>query len=220
MKENKSISSAVIRRLPRYYRYLGDLLDKGIMRISSNELAERMNITASQIRQDLNNFGCFGQQGYGYSVEILYNEVKHILGLDNQYSLILIGAGNFGQTLVNYPNFAKRGYAFTAIFDQNPELIGQTISGIVVRDIAEIDDYIANNTVDIVTLAVPAASARELSESLAKAGIKAFWNFSNADLRLPDNVIVENVCLSDSLMALSYKLNEDEILRRAVRDVW
>ena len=220
MKEERKISTAVVRRLPRYYRYLGDLLDKEIVRISSKDLSTRMGITASQIRQDLNNFGCFGQQGYGYNVELLYNEVKHILGLDKQYNIILIGGGNFGQAVVNYPNFSKRGFTFVAIFDNDPALIGTTISGLVVRDVAEMEDYLKENTIDIAALAVPGSAAKTLGKTLASTGVKGIWNFSNSDLRLSGEVIVENVCLSDSLMTLSYKINEDEILRRAVRDVW
>ena len=220
MRENKKISTAVIKRLPRYYRYLGDLLDKDIVRISSKDLSDRMGVTASQIRQDLNNFGCFGQQGYGYNVELLYQEVKHILGLERVYNLILIGAGDFGRVLVNYPNFAKRGFVFVAIFDSDPELIGQNVDGIEIMDIAHMEDYIANNTVDIAALAIPTPDAVNIGKTLANAGIKGIWNFSHSDLRVPDYVTVENMRLTDSLMTLSYKINEDEILRRVVRDVW
>ncbi|MDR2167110.1 MAG: redox-sensing transcriptional repressor Rex [Clostridiales bacterium] len=218
--KNKKISTAVIRRLPRYYRYLGDLLDAGIVRISSQDLSARMGITASQIRQDLNNFGCFGQQGYGYNVEILYDEVKHILGLDKEYKIILIGCGNFGQAIANYPNFSKRGFVFSAIFDNNSEMIGQSLAGLEIMDVEDLEDYLAENSVDIAALAVPDHAAANLGKILVNAGVKGIWNFSNSDLRLPENAIVENVCLSDSLMTLSYKINEDDILKRVVRDVW
>jgi len=220
MKEEKKISTAVIRRLPRYYRYLGDLLDKEIIRISSKDLSSRMGITASQIRQDLSNFGCFGQQGYGYNVELLYQEVKHILGLDKQYKMILIGGGNFGQAVANYSDFARRGFEFVAVFDANPAVIGTAVGNLVVRDVATLEDYIKQNHVDIATLAVPVPAAQQLGKLLAKAGIKGVWNFSKSDLRLPGSTIVENVCLSDSLMTLSCKMNEVEILKRVVRDVW
>ena len=220
MKDSKKIPTAVIKRLPRYYRYLGDLLDVGILRISSNDLSKRMGITASQIRQDLNHFGCFGQQGYGYNVELLYNELRHILGLDRQYKFILIGAGNFGQALLNYPNFAKRGYEFTAAFDNNPKLIGQEINGLTVQDVAKLKKHCEKNGVDIAAIAVPEAAAQGICNILAKAGVKGIWNFSNAELKLPFDVTVENVYLTDSLMTLSFKLNEDAILERAAINYW
>ncbi|MCL2350777.1 MAG: redox-sensing transcriptional repressor Rex [Defluviitaleaceae bacterium] len=220
MRDLKKISTAVIKRLPRYYRYLGDLLDKDITRISSKDLSIRMGITASQIRQDLNNFGCFGQQGYGYNVEMLYQEMKHILGLDRQYNVILVGCGNFGQVLANYPSFVNRGFTFTAIFDNNPDLIGKTVNGIKVRDSAKMESFITENQVDIAALTVPSSAASGIAKTLANLGVKGIWNFSNNDLRLPESVVVENVRLADSLMTLSYKINEDEILRRFTRDVW
>ena len=220
MREGKKISAAVIKRLPRYYRYLGDLLDKDILRISSKDLSQRMGITASQIRQDLNHFGCFGQQGYGYNVELLYQEVQHILGLDRRYRLILVGAGHFGQVLVNNQNFANRGFVFTAIFDNNPAIVGTRVNGIQVFDVASVGEYISANDVDIAALCVPPNAVQELAKTIVEAGVKGIWNFSHNDLRLPEHIIVENVRLTDSLMTLSYKINEDEILRRAVRDVW
>jgi len=220
VREGKKISSAVIKRLPRYYRYLGDLLDKDILRISSKDLSQRMGITASQIRQDLNHFGCFGQQGYGYNVELLYQEVQHILGLDRRYNIILVGAGNFGQVLVNNQNFTNRGFVFTAAFDNSPDVIGKTVNGINVYDVATIRDYISKNHVDIAALCVPPNAVQDIAKTVTDAGIKGVWNFSHNDLRLPEDIVVENVRLTDSLMTLSYKINEDEILRRAVRDVW
>lgn len=214
MDNSKSVSLAVIKRLPRYYRYLGDLLDNGITRISSKELSNKMNITASQIRQDLNNFGCFGQQGYGYNVELLYNEIKKILGLDKEYSIVIIGAGNIGQALANYVNFERRGFYFKALFDINPKLIGMTIRGIEVRDVDTLSDYLKNNPIDIAVLALPKANAKEVAAIVTNSGVKGIWNFSHIDLDKKAGVKFENVHLTDSLMTLSYKLNEDEIIER------
>lgn len=214
MDNSKSVSLAVIKRLPRYYRYLGDLLDNGITRISSKELSNKMHITASQIRQDLNNFGCFGQQGYGYNVELLYNEIKKILGLDKEYSIVIIGAGNIGQALANYVNFERRGFYFKAIFDINPKLIGMTIRGIEVRDVDTLPEYLKNNPIDIAVLALPKANAKEVASIVTNSGVKGIWNFSHIDLEKKAGVKFENVHLTDSLMTLSYKLNEDEIIER------
>jgi len=214
MDTNKKISLAVIKRLPRYYRYLGDLLDNDITRISSKELSERMKITASQIRQDLNNFGCFGQQGYGYNVELLYQEIRKILGLDKTYNMIICGAGNIGQALANYINFEKRGFHFTALFDINPKLIGLSVRGITIADIDTLPEYLANNTVDIAVLTLPKPNSVVVAQMLFRGGVKGIWNFSHVDLNAPDDVVVENVHLTDSLMTLSYKLREDEIIGR------
>ena len=214
MSDNR-ISIAVIKRLPRYYRYLGDLLDKGITRISSKELSDRMGITASQIRQDLNNFGSFGQQGYGYNVESLYMEIKQILGLDKVYKLVLIGAGNFGQTLVNYTNFSKRGFHFVALFDTDNAIIGSNVNDIPILDADNLEAFLSENSIDIAVLTVPASAAEKVGHTLAKSDIKGIWNFSNTDLSMPERIIVENVRLTDSLMTLSYRVNEDEILHRA-----
>jgi len=213
-RDDKKISMAVIQRLPRYYRYLGDLLDRDITRISSKELSERMGITASQMRQDLNNFGSFGQQGYGYSVELLYGEVKRILGLDKVYNLIIIGAGNFGQTLANYHNFTERGFIFKALFDTNPRVVGTIVNGVEVLDVADLSAYLAENHVDVAALTLPAAAAASVAQVLADSGVKGIWNFSNSDIKVPDTITVENVRLTDSLMTLSYRINQDEILRR------
>ncbi len=208
MDNEKKISSAVINRLPRYYRYLGDLLESDITRISSKELSTKMNITASQIRQDLNNFGGFGQQGYGYNVEYLYNEIKKILGLDRMYNLIVVGGGNIGQALVNYTNFEKRGFVIKAVFDVNPRLIGMTIRGIGVYDVDSMEEYVKNNRVDVAILTLPRTQAPKVANDLAKWGVKGMWNFSHVDLQVPDDVVVENVHLTDSLMTLLYKINE------------
>lgn len=207
----KKISVAVIKRLPRYYRYLGDLLDNGITRISSKELSRRMNVTASQIRQDLNNFGCFGQQGYGYNVELLYEEIRKILGLDKIYNLIIIGAGNIGQALANYSNFKKRGFNFIGIFDIDCRIVGTKIQDIEVMNTERLEEFIKNNEVDIAVLTLPRNNAVEVVETVIKCGVKGIWNFSHVDLKTPDDVIVENVHLTDSLMTLSYKFrNKDE----------
>lgn len=204
--ESKNISPAVIKRLPRYYRYLGDLLKSGIDRISSKELSERMQVTASQIRQDLNNFGGFGQQGYGYNVEYLYNEIAKILGLDKDYKLIIVGAGNLGTAITNYTDFAKRGFYVKQVFDIKPELIGKKIGDIEILGMDSLPDYIENNQVDIAAITVPKEMATETAAKLVKCGIKAIWNFAPVDLRLPKDVIVETIHLSDTLMRLSYSL--------------
>lgn len=208
MDSDKKISSAVIKRLPRYYRYLGDLLSKDVVRISSRELSERMGITASQIRQDLNNFGGFGQQGYGYNVEYLYDEIGKILGLDNKYNIVIIGAGNLGQALANYAKFEKRGFTIKGLFDVNPRLVGMSIRGIEIRDLDDLEEFIQTNEVDIAVLTLPKTKAVSIANDLVKWGIEAIWNFAPVDLNVPGNVIVENVHLLDSLMTLSYSLKE------------
>lgn len=203
---SKDISSAVIKRLPRYYRYLGDLLKSGVDRISSKELSERMQVTASQIRQDLNNFGGFGQQGYGYNVEYLYTEIAKILGLDHTYSIIIIGAGNLGTAIANYTDFAKRGFIVKIIFDINKNLIGKKIGNIEILDMSELEKYVKENDVDIVAITVPKEAASGVAERVIKTGIKAIWNFAPVDLKIPKDVVVENIHLSDTLMRLSYSL--------------
>ena len=206
--EDKKISTAIIKRLPRYYRYLGDLLDNGITRISSGELSKRMKVTASQIRQDLNKFGCFGQQGYGYNVELLYKEIQQILGLDKVYNLVIIGGGNLGQALMNYNNFAKRGFRFIGVFDRNPKIIGLELRGVEIMDVANLDDFLKNNRVDIAVLALPKNNAKQVVPILVENGIKGIWNFSHVDLDVPEDVVVENVHLTDSLMQISYAIRE------------
>lgn len=205
--EDRGISQAVIRRLPRYYRYLGELLEGGVERISSNDLSKRMNVTASQIRQDLNNFGGFGQQGYGYNVKYLYTEIGKILGLEEDHNIIIIGAGNLGQALANYAAFEKRGFILKGIFDVNPRLAGVTIRGVPIRMMDELRSFVANNEVDIAALTIPKDKAVEVADMLVENGVRAIWNFAHIDLNLPDNVIVENVHLSESLMQLSYNIS-------------
>lgn len=214
MGETRRVSIAVIKRLPRYYRYLGALLDNNITRISSTELSERMNITASQVRQDLNNFGCFGQQGYGYNVDVLYEQIKKILGLDQSYNIIILGAGNIGQALTNYANFERRGFNFVGIFDANPKLIGMKVRDIEISDIEILESFLNNNKVDIAVIALPRDSVYEVLGILQKSKIKGIWNFSPLDIDLKTDVVVENVHLTDSLMTLSYQINEKEILAR------
>ncbi len=206
MAERK-ISQAVIRRLPRYYRYLGELMESGVERISSNDLSKRMKVTASQIRQDLNNFGGFGQQGYGYNVEYLYKEIGKILGLTENHNIIIIGAGNLGQALAKYPDFEKRGFILKGIFDCNPELKGNKVRGIPICMMDELGDFLQENDIEIAVLTIPKENAVEVAQELVKDGVKAFWNFAHIDLNLPEDVIVENVHLSESLMQLSYKIN-------------
>ena len=205
--EEKEISQAVIGRLPRYLRYLGELKDEGIERVSSQELSDIMQTTASQIRQDLNTFGGFGQQGYGYNVGYLYDEIGKILGLNREYRLIIVGAGNLGQALVNYTNFERRGFLFRGIFDNDPKVCGKKIHKITVRPMEEMAGFIRENQIDIAVLTIPKASAVEVAKQLADCGIKGIWNFAHVDLRLPGHIQVENVHLSDSLMKLSYNLS-------------
>ena len=206
--EEKTISQAVIGRLPRYYRYLGDLKDNGVERISSQDLSKLMKVTASQIRQDFNNFGGFGQQGYGYNVEYLYDEIAKILGLHNKHNLIIVGAGNLGQALANYMNFERRGFLVKGIFDINPALQGKMLRGIPVQPVENIETFVKSNDIDIAVLTIPKDGAVKTAEVLVKCDIKAIWNFAHVDLNVPDNVVVENVHLSDSLMKLSYGLSK------------
>lgn len=209
--EEKDISQAVIARLPRYFRYLGELKEEGCERISSQELSELMNVTASQIRQDFNNFGGFGQQGYGYNVSYLYEEIGKILGLNNCHHLIIIGAGNLGQALANYVNFEKRGFIVSGVFDINPQLYGKKLRGICVQPLDHIIDFVEANNIDIAVLTIPKDGAVDVTEQLVEHGVKAIWNFAHVDLNVPDDVIVENVHLSDSLMKLSYKINRKKM---------
>lgn len=204
----KGISQAVITRLPRYFRYLGDLRKQGIERISSQELSKLMRVTASQIRQDFNHFGGFGQQGYGYNVEYLHVEIGKILGLDRQHNLILIGAGNLGQAIANYVNFEKRGFIITGIFDENPELIGKNVRGNEIMPMNKMADFLKENDVDIAVLTIPKSGAITVAKQLVDCGIRGIWNFAHVDLEVPENVLVENVHLSDSLMKLSYNISK------------
>ncbi len=205
--DSREISQAVIRRLPRYYRYLGELLDSGVERISSNDLSKRMKVTASQIRQDLNNFGGFGQQGYGYNVKYLYTEIGKILGLEEVHNIVIIGAGNLGQALAKYEAFEKRGFILKGIFDIKPQLKDVSIRGIRIQMMDELEAFLRDNNIAIAVLTVPAEAAAEVAEELVRNQVKALWNFAQIDLNLPEDVVVENVHLSDSLMQLSYKIS-------------
>ena len=208
--EQRKISRAVISRLPRYYRYLGDLLEAGVERISSSDLSKKMHVTASQIRQDLNNFGGFGQQGYGYNVKYLYTEIGKILGLDRCHNFIIIGAGNLGQALANYASFERSGFILKSLFDVNPRLEGVTIRGILVRMVDELEDFLKNNDIEIAALTLPKSKAIEVADILVDNGVKGIWNFAHTDLSLPKDVVVENVHLSDTLMKLSYNLCQQD----------
>lgn len=204
--EEKDISQAVIGRLPRYVRYLGELRDEGVERISSQDLSELMKVTASQIRQDLNNFGGFGQQGYGYNVEYLYDEIGKLLGLDRQHNFVIIGAGNLGRALGNYLNFERRGFILRGMFDQDPGLVGREVRNVRVMPMEELERFIRENDIDIAVLTIPKAGAEEVADRLVRTGIRAIWNFAHVDLNVPEEIQVENVHLSDSLMKLSYNL--------------
>ena len=211
MKKQK-VSSAVIRRLPRYYRHLTDLSQAGVVRISSSALGKSMNLTASQIRQDLSCFGEFGQQGYGYNVESLRDEVAEILGMSRSHTIVILGVGNLGRALIENFSFANGGFELTAAFDVAPELIGTQISGIQVYSIAELDQYLQDHPTRVGVLTVPQSAAAAMSERLIRGGVKGIWNFTNSDLHVENSgsgVIVENVHFADSLLTLSYLISEE-----------
>lgn len=208
--EEKEISQAVIGRLPRYYRYLRDLKEQGKQRISSQELSDIMKVTASQIRQDLNTFGGFGQQGYGYNIEYLYEEIGKILDMDKVHNMILVGAGNLGQALMNYASFSITGFCFTRAFDVSRKLQGTTIAGVQVDPASEMEAYLCSNPVDIAVIAIPRGEAQEVAAKLVACGITAIWNFAPVDIDVPEHVTVENVHLQDSLMKLSYLASKHE----------
>lgn len=205
--EERQISKAVIKRLPRYYRYLGEILDSGMERISSGELSSRMKVTASQIRQDLNHFGGFGQQGYGYNVKYLHDEIGKIIGLDRIHHMVVVGGGNMGQALAKYTAFEKNGFKIKGIFDVNPELIGKNVRGIEIYPIEKLHDFVQSEDIEIAALTLPKSVASEMADVLVSCGIKAIWNFAHTDLNVPKGVVVENVHLFDSLMRLSYNLS-------------
>ena len=207
----KEISQAVIRRMPRYYRYLGELLESGVERVSSSELSKIMNVTASQIRQDLNNFGGFGQQGYGYNVRYLYEEIGKILGLTETHHIIIIGAGNLGQAIANYGRFDKLGFRTIALFDIRPEIVGKEVRGIKVYSLDDLEDFCEDYQVDIAALTMPKQGADNIAQRLVELGIHAIWNFAHVDLNVSDDsVVIENVHLSDSLMQLSYNIAKNK----------
>ncbi|MBE6827963.1 MAG: redox-sensing transcriptional repressor Rex [Ruminococcaceae bacterium] len=208
MSKNTAVSVSVIKRLPRYYRFLGELKKSGTVRISSGELSRRMGLTASQIRQDLNCFGGFGQQGYGYNVEQLYKEIGKILGVNNNIKAILIGAGNLGKAIATHMSFEQRGFNLIGIFDKNEALAGQLVRNIPIRHISGMYNFCRDNSPAVAVLCIPSENAKEIIDELIPLGIKGFWNFSHYDIAANyPGVAVENVHLSDSLMMLSYRIN-------------
>lgn len=206
----KEISQVVIKRMPRYYRYLGDLLEQNIERISSGELSKIMNVTASQIRQDLNNFGGFGQQGYGYNVQYLYDEIGKILGLNRIHNMIIIGGGNLGLALASHSTFDKQGFVVTGIFDINPALKGKQVNQNKIMLMSELDEFARSNHIDIAALTIPRDHVQEVVDHLLELNIKAFWNFSHSDIKVGDDAVVQNVHLSDSLMRLSLNMIQNQ----------
>lgn len=208
MDKKKDISMAVIKRLPKYYRHLAELLRNDVDRVSSKELSEKIGFTASQIRQDFNCFGGFGQQGYGYNVKELYNEISRILGLDKKYSTVIIGAGNIGQAIANYSRFDKFGFDLHGIFDVNPKLIGMRIKDVEIRDLDQMESFLGENKIDIGIICVPQAQAQKVADLLVENGVKGIWNFAPLDIDVPENVSIENVHLSESLLTLVYLMND------------
>lgn len=210
MSKDTKISMAVIRRLPKYHRYLGDLILNDIDRISSKELSEKIGFTASQIRQDFNCFGDFGQQGYGYNVRELFDDINKILGLNKTYNTIIVGAGNLGQALANYSGFEKRGFNLKGIFDKNPKLFGINIRDVEIKDVDDLEEFVKAEDINIGILCLPKNQAQGVADVLVKCNINAIWNFAPTDLDVPEEVTVENVHLIESLLTLSYRLNETE----------
>ena len=213
MKKQAKISNAVIKRLPRYRRYLKELRKKGVDKISSNEFSTLIGYTASQIRQDLNNFGGFGQQGYGYSVDGLYHEISAILGLDKQYKMVVVGAGNLGQAIVNHTYYYKSGFIVSAIFEVNPKLIGLRINDIEVMDYENIVEYVEENEIDIGIICTTMDAAQEVADKLCFAGVKGLWNFAPVDIETPGHVAIENVHLTDSLYSLTISMGRRSIIK-------
>lgn len=208
MTKYDGVSNSVIKRLPRYYRFLGELKEKGVVRISSKDLSQKMGLTASQIRQDLNCFGGFGQQGYGYNIESLYNEIGTILGVNENRKAILIGAGNLGKAVALHMSFEERGFNLIGVFDRNKALSGQLLRGLPIRHTDGIYNFCKDNSPVVAVLCIPSSAAKELAPQLVESGIKGFWNFSHYDIAADfPNVAVENVHLSDSLMTLSYRVS-------------
>lgn len=206
--EDKGISRAIIKRLPRYYRYLGELIDEGVEHISSSNLAHLMGVTASQIRQDLNNFGGFGQQGYGYNVRNLYEEIAKILHIDRVHKIVVVGAGNLGHALAGYGNFKNRGFDIVAFFDQDPKKIGTEIAGKPVYPMEELPEYINKNEIEIVALTLPKEAARLVADQIKETYVKGILNFAHTDLKVPKRITVENVHMTDYIMRLCYNMHE------------
>ncbi|MDY6011704.1 redox-sensing transcriptional repressor Rex [Clostridium sp.] len=210
MEKKKNISMAVIKRLPKYHRYLNELLNNDVDRISSKELGEKIGFTASQIRQDLNCFGDFGQQGYGYNVRELSNQISIILGLDRDYNSVIIGAGNIGQAIANYTRFGKMSFNLKGIFDANPKLLGMKIRDIEIQDIDKLESFLEQNSIDVGVVCVPKINAQKVCDILVAGGVKGIWNFAPVDLNVPDDVTVQNVHLSESLLTLIYLLHDKQ----------
>lgn len=208
--KSKTIPKAVISRLPRYYRYLRELIEEGVERISSEELSSRMGATASQIRQDLNHFGGFGQQGYGYKVKSLYNEIANILGVGDPIPMIVVGAGNLGRAIVKYSGFKKHGFVFKALFDVDDELCNKSVGGVRIRNMSELKKYVETHKVGIAAITLPRQSAKKIAAEIYDMGIRYFWNFAQTDLALPKDAIVKNVHLLDSLLELSYSISSEK----------
>ena len=204
------VSDAVIRRLPGYYRHLRELEAAGVHQISSQELGKRMQLTASQIRQDINCFGGFGRQGYGYEVSKLKGHIGEILGLDKKHSMIILGSGNIGRAVAFYQSFSREGFSTEAIFDADPNKIGTEVAGMPVRSIDTLEAFLDENKIDIAVLALPVKGAQQVLDRLIVKGITGIWNFAPTDLHHPDRVTVVNVHLSDSLQILSFKMNQAE----------
>ena len=210
MDKKKNISMAVIKRLPKYYRYLQELMENEVERISSKELGEKIGFTASQIRQDLNCFGDFGQQGYGYNVKDLYSQIGLILGLDKEYKGVIVGAGNIGQAIANYSRFTQSGLTIEGIFDANPKLVGMEIRDIEIKDIDELDQFLIDNSINIGIICVPKLKAQKVCNRLVEGGVEGIWNFAPIDLHVPKDIKVENVHLSESLLTLIYLLHDKQ----------
>ncbi len=209
MAKNGKISKAVIRRLPRYRRYLWELQKKGVDKISSGDLSEILGCTASQIRQDLNNFGGFGQQGYGYNVDELHQNISKILGLETEYKTIIIGAGNMGQAIANYIYSYRQGFVLSGLFDRDEKVIGKEIKGVSVLDVKEVKEFIKKEEIKIAIICTNKESAQEIGDVVCEAGIKGIWNFAPIDINVPEGMPLENVHLSDSLQSLAYFIHKN-----------
>lgn len=204
----KNISLSVIKRLPKYYRYLESINEKGIIRVSSKELSYITGLTASQIRQDLNHFGCFGQQGYGYNVKELIDELSKIIGVDKDYKLILVGYGNIGHALYQYHSFSDLGYEFEAVFDKEATVLSD--NNLEVRNVDTLGEFLDNNKIDIGIIATPKEVAQEVADVLCEGGVRGIWNFSPVDLKVSNGVVIESVHLDESLFTLTYFMNSPE----------
>ena len=215
MKRNAKVSTAVIRRLPRYYRHLSELQEAGVVRISSSALGKSMGLTASQIRQDLFCFGGFGQQGYGYKVDSLKEEIGEILGISRGHTLVVLGTGNLGRAIIQNFRFSSNGFRLLAAFDVNPDMVGTQVAGVPVYHTDEMEAFVSSRQVDVGLLTVPIAAAQQMGDRLVRAGVKGIWNFTNYELTCSQTgVVVESVHFSDSLLTLSYLISQQEVLEK------